>query len=173
MITLLKGIIIFALLSACIYTQNDSNVYVVPEVKLQLVEKNEDITYNFENERNLFVVTDSLLLADPHKYKYSVYLGSLKKISVMDGNYGWKTALKAGLAGGILGLAVGIIFAVSIKDPGGVLVPMLTGTGALIFGAIGGILGLATPYYEIYSIKGDLKNKKNEIQKIFKKHKVK
>lgn len=170
---LLPALII--LFSYQIFAQEKSDVeFILPEMKITQNKNKKSVIYDFENDRNIFILNDSLLIADPDKYKYTVPIADIKKISILEGNKSWRGAKVMGLVGGGLGLITGILaslvyrpnFAeISITLPGFVLAGILAG------GIIGGILGSAIPHFEEYSkFSNDLRAKKEILKRIFKKH---
>ncbi|HWA06215.1 MAG TPA: hypothetical protein VG961_06680, partial [Ignavibacteria bacterium] len=122
----------------------------------------------------LFLLTDSLLSADPDKYKYSVKLYDVKSFSIRNGYSTFGGAKYGGFIGGSLGLIFGIMNAVIFRPNFAEIALSIPGLGAIGFvgGAfIGGILGSAISYFEEYSKFSDDTHAKREILKrIFKKH---
>ncbi len=170
-------LIMLFLTSSILYTQNDSVYkYTLPELKITQTENGKDVTYGFSEDRNILLVRDNMLSADPDRYKYQVPIGSIRKLSILDGNYGWRGAKVMGLVGGGLGVLMGGIFVAAyggITDKTGMIiaVPAFFLAGVLTGGLIGGILGSAIPYFEEYSkFSDDTQAKKEILKRIFKKH---
>lgn len=159
-----------------LHSQTDSVYkFTLPQVKLTHPEKNKIVTYEFENERNLFLMNDSFLTANPDKYNYSVRISDIKKISVRDGSYAWRTSVVVAAVGGGLGLLTGTAFAIifaGIHDASLVVaIPLFTLSGALAGGILGAILGVGVPYYHNYNfIEKDLISKRETVRKILKNH---
>jgi len=174
--------LIFALLltSSILYSQNDSIYkFTLPELKITQLENGKDVTYGFSEERNLFLVSDTMLIADQQKYKYQVPISNIRKISILNGDNGWRGAKFMGLVGGGLGVVMGGIVAAAyggFNDKAGLVIaiPALVLTGILTGGIVGGILGATIPYFEEYSKFSNDKDAKKEILKrIFRKHNIK
>jgi hypothetical protein len=163
--------------SVSVYSQSDS-VYKfnLPELKITQLENGKDVTYGFAEERNVFLVRDTMLEADPNRYKYQVPLANIRKLSILNGNYGWRGAKVMGLVGGGLGVVMGGLFVAAyggFTDKTGLIiaVPAFLLTGILTGGLVGGILGAAIPYFEEYSkFSDDAQAKKEILKRIFKKH---
>ena len=117
-----------------------------------------------------------MLLGDPGRYKYQVPIRNIRKLSILDGNYGWRGAKVMGLVGGGLGVLMGGIFVAAyggITDKTGLIIaaPAFLLAGILTGGLVGGILGSAIPYFEEYSkFSDDTRAKKEILKRIFKKH---
>ncbi len=173
----MKPLLALLLTSSILLAQNDSVYkYILPELKITQLENGKDVTYGFAEERNLLLVRDSILIGDPDRYKYQVPLGNIRKLSILDGNYGWRGAKVIGLAGGGLGVLLGGIFTAAyggFSDKTGLIIaiPAFFLAGVLTGGIVGGILGSAIPYYEDYSkFSYDSQVKKEMLKRIFKKH---
>lgn len=173
----MKPLLAILLTSSILFAQSDSVYkYTFPEFKISQLENGKDVTYGFAEERNVMLVHDSMLIGDPERYKYQVPIGNIRKLSILDGNYGWRGAKVMGLVGGELGVLMGGMFVTAyggITDKTGLIiaVPAFLLTGILAGGLVGGILGSAIPYYEEYSRFSDNTRAKKEILKrIFKKH---
>jgi hypothetical protein len=162
---------------AFIYGQSDSTAYTLPQLKLELVENRKDVVYNFDNESNVFVLTDSMIYINPLEIKYSISTGLIKKILVRDGTYGLKGSAIGGAVGAGLGLilSLGVILGTKSGEGGTAIavLPVVVLCSTAIGGLIGAIFGLATPYYETYNISGDTQKRKSIMDKVFKKHKLK
>lgn len=164
--------------SFVLYSQSDSGIsFYLPQLKITQKENGKTVIYDFEKEKNLIVVSDSSLFADPDKYKYSVNIKNIKKISIRDGTYFWKlAAIGAAIGGGfgvLLGIAITYAFNESGADihfnPAGVL--LLGIAFAVPTGLILGLFGAANLYYEIYPFtSGDVEKKRAAIIETFKKH---
>jgi hypothetical protein len=147
-------------------------------MKITQNENRKSVVYDFENDRNTFILNDSILIADPDKYKYSVRISDITKLSARDGTYAWKTAGIVGAIGGGLGLLLGsVLYAVlsSETDKNSfVFIPVLALSGALAGGLLGSIIGIGVPYFESYPLTTkDIKKKNQVIKKIFKWHNLK
>lgn len=157
-----------------LFAQTDSTFkFTLPQLKIYQHEKKKDVSYDFDNEKNIFFLSDSLLTANPEKYKYSVPLADIKKISVRDGTYVWKTA---GIIGGVtagFGLLIGAtVYALVSKASNEsnliLVIPALTLIGAFVGGVVGVLVGFSVPYYENYTMREkDLAKKKEMLKKIF------
>jgi hypothetical protein len=170
--------VLLIVLSVTVYSQNDSIYkFTLPELKITQLEKGKDIIYEFTEDRNIFILNESTIKADPVKYKYSLLILDFKSISIVDGNNGWRSAKVMGLAGGGLGLITGIIFSAGFEIQGSNLstfLPLMVLSGMLAGGLLGGIIGAAVPYYENYtSFHNELAIKQKQIEKIFIKHQIK
>jgi len=165
----------FILIALQIFAQEKSDVeFILPEMKIMQNENKKSVVYDFENDRNIFILNDSLIIADPDKYKYSVKISDVTKLSVRDGTYAWKTAgIVGGVVGG-LGLLLGAaIYAVLKSETSNnnafVFIPVLTLGGAIAGGLLGAIIGIGVPYFESYPLTSkDIKKKNQAIKKIFK-----
>jgi hypothetical protein len=166
------------LVISSIYGQTDSTFkFTLPQLKITQLEKNKDVVYEFDNDRNNFLLSDSVLTADPQKYKYAVSLADLKKIMVRDGSYIWKTAGIVGAVGGAFGLAVGagiyLLFS-SVDKRSVAFIPLFGLCGALAGGVIGALIGVGVPYFESYPLtEKDNAKKKEVLKKIFKVYNIK
>ncbi len=176
---MIKFILIMLLLtSSILYSQNDS-VYKfnIPEINIRQFENGKFVTYRFENDDNLFLLSDSLLSADPDKYKYSVKLCDVKSFSIRNGFSTFGGAKYGGFIGGGLGLIFGIMNAVIYRPNFAEIALVIPGLAAIGFvgGAfIGGLLGSTIPYFEEYSkFSDDTHAKKEILKRIFKKHNLK
>ena len=173
----MKPLLALLLTSSILFAQSDSVYkYTLPELKITQSENGKDVTYGFAEDRNILLVRDSVLLGDPGRYKYQVPLGNIRKLSILDGNYGWRGAKVMGLVGGGLGVLMGGIFVAAyggITDKTGLIIaaPAFLLAGILTGGLVGGILGSAIPYFEEYSkFSDDTRAKKEILKRIFKKH---
>ena len=173
----MKLIIAFLLTSSILFAQSDSVYkYTLPELKITQTENGKDVTYGFAEERNILLVRDTMLLGDPGRYKYQVPIRNIRKLSILDGNYGWRGAKVMGLVGGSLGVIMGGVLAAAyggVTDNGTLVIaiPGFILAGVLAGGLVGGILGAAIPYYEEYSkFSDDTRAKKEILKRIFKKH---
>lgn len=173
----MKPLLAFLLTSSILFAQSDSVYkYTLSELKITQTENGKDVTYGFAEERNIMLVRDSMLVGDPERYKYQVPIGNIRKLSILDGNYGWRGAKVMGLLGGGLGVLMGGMFVAAyggVTDKTGLIiaVPAFLLAGILTGGLVGGVLGAAIPYYEEYSRFSDNTRAKKEILKrIFKKH---
>jgi hypothetical protein len=173
----MKPLIAFLLTSSILFAQSDSVYrYTLPELKITQSENGKDVTYGFAEDRNILLVRDSMLVADPDKYKYQAPIGNIRKLSILDGNYGWRGAKVMGLVGGGLGVIMGGILAaayggVTDKATLVIVIPGFILAGVLAGGLVGGILGSTIPYFEEYSkFSNDTQAKKEILKRIFKKH---
>ncbi len=170
----MKLLTLIIITTASLYSQTADSTFqfFLPELKISQLEKNKEVTYEFENERNIFLMSDSFLVADPVKYNYVVRIADIKKVSVRDGTYVWKTAGIVAAVGGVIGLLAGTgmyIFLDSIETKALFVIPAFTFGGALVGGLIGGLFGLAVPYFESYpQTEKDAGKKKEVLKKIFK-----
>lgn len=173
----MKPLLAFLLTSSILFAQSDSVYkYTLPELKITQSENGKVVTYGFAEERNILLVRDSMLVADPDRYKYKVPLSNIKKLSILDGNYGWRGAKVMGLVGGGLGIVMGGILAaayggVTDKATLVIVIPGFILAGVLAGGLVGGILGSAIPYFENYSkFSDDARAKKEILKRILRKH---
>ena len=173
----MKPLLALLLTSSILFAQSDSVYkYTLPELKITQYENGKDVTYGFAEDRNILIVSDSMLLGDPGRYKYQVPIGNIRKLSILDGNYGWRGAKVMGLVGGGLGIVMGgvlgaIYGGVSDKSSFVIVIPGFILAGVLAGGLVGGILGAAIPYFEEYSkFSDDTRAKKEILKRIFKKH---
>lgn len=173
---ILSAVLLIALCVSA-YSQNDSVYkFTLPELKITQLEKGKDVTYGFYGDRNIFLMRDSILTADTDKYKYTVPIANIKKLTILDGNNGWRGAKVVGLVGGGLGVIFGVIYVAAsggFTDKTGLIIalPAFLLAGILTGGIIGGILGSAIPSYEEYSkFSDDVQAKKEILKRIFKKH---
>ncbi|MBZ0204129.1 MAG: hypothetical protein K8I03_14030 [Ignavibacteria bacterium] len=169
--------LLFTILVSTLYSQTDSVFkFTLPELTITQVEKGKDEIYGFENDRNIFLVSDSLLIADTNKYEYSVLFTHVKKISLRDGTESWRAAKTGGMIGGALGLllGVGIPFILGSRpDAAGyvITIPASILAGILTGGLIGGVLGSTVPHYDVHSnFPNDLQAKKEVMKKIFRRY---
>jgi hypothetical protein len=58
---------------------------VLPELKIYQQEKGKTVIYEFDKDKNKFMLSDSFLTADPKIYNYRVELNDVNKISVRNG----------------------------------------------------------------------------------------
>lgn len=163
------------LIALQIFAQAKSDVeFILPEMKITQNENKKSVVYDFENDRNIFILNDSLLIAEPNKYKYSVKIWDVTKLSVRNGTYAWKTAGIVGGIGGGLGLLVGSVLYAILKSETGnsiafVFIPVLALSGAIAGGLLGSIIGIGVPYFESYPLTSkDIRKKNQAIKKIFK-----
>lgn len=176
----MKFLLALLLTSSILYSQNDSVYkFTLPELKITQLEKGKEVIYGFDNDENLFLVKDSMLVANPDKYKYKVLMSAITKLSIRDGTYSWRGAKFIGLIGGGMGLLFGAgisaIYSTSSSRVGIIIViPAFTLAGVLFGGIIGGVLGGFMPYFENYSkFSEDAQAKKEILKRIFKKHNLK
>ena len=176
----MKPLLALLLTSSILLAQNDSVYkYILPELKVTQLENGKDVTYGFAEDRNILLVRDSMLIGDPDRYKYQVPLVNIRKLSILDGNHGWRGAKVMGLAGGGLGLLVGGIITAAyggFSDKTGMIIaiPAFLLAGVLTGGIVGGIFGAAIPYYEEYTkFSDDSQVQKEILKRIFKKHNLK
>jgi hypothetical protein len=179
------GILLCAFVSVLSAQTDTSSVFVMPEMKISQKEKTEQVTYKFEGDRNIFLVTDSFLVANPDKYNYKVNLFDLKKISVRNETYVWKTA---GI-GAAVGFVLGMVFGIALKYGGGeggghpnisfhdmpfTAILALGSIGAISFAVIGASIGAAITYFENYNILGSSHDKRKlELIKVLKRYRMK
>jgi hypothetical protein len=169
-----KTLLILSIITANLCSQTDSTFkFTLPELKISQLEKNKEVTYEFANERNIFLMSDSFLVANPDKYNYVVRIADIKKVAIRDGTHVWKTAAIIGGVGGVFGLLVGVGFHAVVNNIGGhsngIIIPVFTIAGALAGGLIGALVGLSAPYYESFpQTEKDAGKKKEVLKKIFK-----
>ncbi len=174
----MKLLLALLLTSSILYSQNDSiNKYTLPELNITQLEKGKLVTYGFVNDENIFLVKDSMLVADPVKYKYMVPLAGITKLAFRDGTYSWRGARTMGLVGGGLGLITGVLVALIYHPNFAEYTLTVSGfitAGILVGGFAGGILGSAIPYFKEYSgFSDDTQAKKEILKRIFRKHNIK
>ncbi|MEO8514949.1 MAG: hypothetical protein ABI543_15430 [Ignavibacteria bacterium] len=169
--------ILLILISVSVYSQSDSVYrFMLPELKITQLENGKDVIYGFDSNENIFLVQDSTLRANPDRYKYKVLLSDIKKLSILDGNEGWRGAKVMGLVGGGITLVLGGIFTAAYGGFGDkaamiIAIPAFILAGVLAGGLVGGILGSAIPHFEEYSkFSDDVPAKKEILKRIFKKH---
>lgn len=166
----------FLVFTCCLSSQTDSVYrFTLPELKITQTEKGKTVTYDFEHERNIFSLHDSMLTANPQKYNYNAALSDIRKIDIRDGNNFWSTAPILAAVGGTIGFlfGLGIYLAIHTVEEGfnAAIIPVLTVSGAIVGGIIGGIIGLGAPYYESYTLKEkDIRVKNEMLKTIFKRH---
>ncbi len=174
----MKVLLALLLTSSILYSQSDSVFkYSLPELKISQIEKGKEVIYGFAEDRNIFILNDSTVKADPVKYKYSLLISDLKSVSILDGNNGWRSAKVMGLVGGSIGLLTGIIFSAGfqIKEPSLFsFISLMTLSGMAAGGLLGGVIGAAVPYFENYNhFSNELAVKQKQIKEIFIKHHIK
>lgn len=173
---ILSALILISL-NILVYSQSDSVYeFTLPELKITQLEKGKDVIYGFTEDRNIFLVRDSMLIADPNRYKYQVQVSNIRKLLILNGNYGWRGAKVMGLVGGGLGVILGTIFVAEyggFTDKTGLIIaiPAFLLAGILTGGILGGILGATIPYFEEYSkFSDDVQAKKEILKRLFRKH---
>jgi hypothetical protein len=83
----------------------DSLSFKLPALKINQVENGKDVIYDFENSPTRFFVNDSFLVADPQKYKYSVSINDINRITIKTGTNVLPVMVLFFAVGGLLGAA--------------------------------------------------------------------
>jgi hypothetical protein len=90
-------------------SQTDSNYFILPPFKVYQKEKGKEARYEFENERNLMIVKDSFLIADPKKYLYKVNVNDIRGIAFFSKTHGSSLIPILGGIGFGLGFLIGSV----------------------------------------------------------------
>jgi hypothetical protein len=163
-------ILILLLLPAAVFS--DSLVFKLPALKISQVEGGKNVVYEFDESQNLFVLTDSVLTANPMLYKYSVNLRDVSRIAFYkEHNVAPAFVLGFGL-GGLIGYwASGWGMHSNPTVTRRVLGLFFGGT---ILGLISaGIAFLSSPN-DVYDLStNNLTEKKKIVLEVFKKNKIK
>lgn len=159
-----------------LFAQTDSGkVFILPEIKIYQTEKNHIVVYEFENEKNKFIVNDSFLIADPVRYNYRARLNNINKVSIRTGTKGWTgLAWGAGFGyflgfwfGGYFTMHGNSVFHLDHALLGGLII-------AVPFGLIGGLAGLLFANYDDYELsKIKSENKKKSLENFLKEYNLK
>lgn len=156
----------FQLFSQSLVLHQQSNPgFVLPEIKIYQAEGRKNVIFHFENDYNLFSISNDTLIADPYKYNYRTSLSSVSAIGIRNGTYVGEAAVCSSFIGLIAGYAFGL-WKEGTRD----FVPPVFYSlmFAIPFGLIGELIGFATPYYDQISLpKSEIKKKREAIIKIF------
>jgi hypothetical protein len=171
----MKLVLALLLTSSILYSQNDSVCrFNIPEINIRQYEMGKLVTYGFDNDDNLFLLSDSLLQADPDKYKYSVKLNDINSFSIRNGFSTFGGAKYGGFIGGGIGLVVGIMNALVYRPNFAeiaLVLPGLAAAGFLGGAIIGGFLGSFNPKYDVYGVlSNDMAVRKKQLRKILYEH---
>jgi hypothetical protein len=147
---------------------------VLPELKIYQQEKGKTVIYEFDKDKNKFMLSDSFLTADPKIYNYRVELNDVNKISVRNGTHFWEVAAWGAGLGFVLGFLFGGYFTlhepVEFHIEGALLGGLVV---AIPFGLLAGLFGSLSPNYDNYDLNKINSNKEKYLLSVFKKHKVK
>ncbi len=173
----MKLFLALLLTSSILYSQNDSMYnFTLPDLKITQIENGNKVMFDFDRECD-FTLQELSLIADTNIYKYRVPIADIKKITISDGNNGWRSAKVMGLVGGSIGLLTGILFSAGfqIKEPAlFYFLPLMTLSGMTIGGLLGGLIGITAPYYENYDkFSNDPSIKLYQLKGIFAKQEIK
>jgi len=173
----MKTLLALLLTSSILFAQIDTiHEFKLPELRITQLENGKLETYGFEDAGTMFLIKDSLLEADPVKYKYKVLISDIKKIEIKDGNSTLQWAKTSALIGGggslvLAGMIASMYGGQSDKTTLIFTIPAFVLSGVLTGAIIGGILGSIVPHYEEYKkFPEDLQAKKEILKQIFKKH---
>lgn len=175
--------LLLMLASVAISQTDTSMLFVLPEVKIHQIENQKPVTYLFDNNRNRFIVSDSLLIADTGLYSYKVKILSLSKTSIRDGDYGWRAAGIGAIVGFSLGVAlrIGIKYGpegeghpnISFRDMPFINIPIIGLIAALLPAIVAGLIGWAVPYYDSYDLTGkELGTRRWQLLNAFRKNQI-
>jgi hypothetical protein len=168
----MKAAVIILFISVNISAQT----FTLPDLKIKQKEKGESVIYDFEKEKNEFILTDSSLSANPKNYNYKVSIQDITKISIHDGSNFWQMTRIGSAIGGFFGILIGLgihlVFRSFDDDTpiniGGIL--LLGMAFAIPTGIVFGLIGSTIPYYESRSFSGHLNKKKQDLKTFLKKH---
>lgn len=151
-------LITFSLYTSFLYSQNDSALsigFILPELKIEREKAGYVVTNHFENEYNLFSISNDSLFGNRFKNNYKAALNDITSIAIVKGNESARGALFGAVFGFIGGFLWGALFQSNTLSSGDhdlaacMLSGFYIGIGFSLPGAlIGSFLGLATPRYE-------------------------
>lgn len=171
----MKPLLALLLTSSILFAQSDSVYrFNIPEINIRQYEQGKLVTYGFDNDDNLFLLTDSLLKADSDKYKYTVRLNDINSFSIRNGFSDFGGAKYGGFIGAGIGFVFGVMNAVVFRPKFAeiaLVIPGLTAAGFLGGAIIGGFLGSFHPKYDGYGdFSKDIEVRKKQLRKILYEH---
>lgn len=125
--------------------------FVLPEIKIYQSEGRKNVIFHFENDYNLFSISNDTLIADPYKYNYRTSLSSVSAIGIRNGTYVASGMLYSSIFGFIAGFAYGWWKQLIPGYPHDIdfsECAVYGGIFALPFAFIGELLGFGSPYYD-------------------------
>lgn len=149
--------------------------FVMPKIKIQEKENGKNVIYSFDKDSNLFIISSSVLTADPNIYRYKVNLEDISKIEIRNGSGVW--------TGAAVGIATGFIAGMFAGGKGGfhgstekfnVSLGILMGAiFALPAGLIGALVGSLFYKYNEYNVLNLNGSNYESLIKIFRENKIK